>query len=329
MSINILKEFLIHFHTFRNVDLINQGLYQIRSRIFYTEKNFKYMALPYFFVDSKESENTLLTDEQNIKPHNIISNHISENSSEYVTKTFLIRYSDEEVELDEFCYFRIEVPYSKIKIPLIYHIEFELFFSDALMHINKEKKSGQNVLNNVEFKSVSNQVILINFDGNGYLESFTPIVYSDSFSSTLNSSVHMIVLDYKLRVNNLKTFSVEENIITSTNNNVSNNKNDQDKNKSNSHALKNSRSNNYLNNSGSQSPKKKSIINSLIQFFLDEKFCDYKLEHKVIDELYEKYVLSLVKNYLSLRIKYKRLVNKLLDEKMKSELPFFVVKEKS
>jgi hypothetical protein len=327
MSVNILKEFLIHFHTFRNVDLINQGLYQIRSRIFYTEKNLKYMALPYFFVDSKESENTLLTDEQNIKPHNIITNHISESSSEYVTKTFLIRYSDEEVELDEFCYFRIEVPYSKIKSHLIYHVEFELFFSDALMHINKEKKSGQNVLNNVEFKSVSNQVLLLNFDGNGFLESFSPIVYSDSFSSTLNTSVHMIVLDYKLRVNNLKSFSIEENLTTSTNVNVSQNKFDnQEKNKMPSNGQKHSHTNNFLNNSQSQSIKKKSQhINSLIQFFLDEKPCEYKLEHRVIDELYEKYVLSLVKNYLSLRIKYKRLVNKLLDEKMKSELPFFVV----
>lgn len=321
MSINVLKEFLIHFHTYRNVDLINQGLYQIRTRIYYTENNLKYFALPYFFIESKETENMLQTEEQNIKPHNIITNHISENSSEYITKTFLIRYSDEEVEIDEFCYFRLEIPNAKLKTDLMYTIEFDLFFSDALMNINKEKKGSQSVLNNVEFKFVANQTILVNFDNSraGYLESFIPIIYSDNFSSVLNSSVHMILLDYKLRINNNRGFSIQQeannaqNIntpgSTPTNANI---------------PIPKKMSTSKKHKEKEQAPQRS--INTLIQFFLEDKdIQDSKLEPKVIDEIYEKYVISLINNFLCLKNKYAKLVSKLIDDKIKSEMPFFMV----
>jgi hypothetical protein len=92
MSTNSLNEFLIHFHTFRNVDLLNQGLYQIRTRIYYTEKSSKFFAIPYHFVESRDAENPYQTEENTIRPHNIITNYINDTGKEYITKTFLIRY---------------------------------------------------------------------------------------------------------------------------------------------------------------------------------------------------------------------------------------------
>lgn len=324
---NILNEFLIHFHTFRNVDLINQGLYQIRAKIYCTENNKKLFALPNFHTDSKETESILQTDEQSIKPHNIISSYIVETNFEYVTKTFLIRYSDEEVEIDEFCYFRIEIPYSKqIKNDLMYNIEFELFFSDALMSLSKDKKGNQGMLSNVEFKSVSQQVLIINSGGlnQGYVESFAPVVYSDSFSSVLNCSVHMVSLDYKMRMNNMTPYMLEEGQITNIDKSERNEKTDKSEN------LTNTKINNQ-NNLNSVSDHQKisdKAPNTLIQFLLDDKDCLYKLEPKVVDELYEKYVISLLKNFSNLKEKYLKLMNRLFDEKMKSEYPFFVVRNK-
>lgn len=231
MSVNALKEFLIHFHNYRNIDLINQGLYQIRCRVYYLDENInqnnsKNYAIPYFFSDSKGTETIQKNNEANIRPHNIISNHISENNYEYVSKTFLIRYYDEEVELDEFCYFRLELPSDLVNSNLTYFIEYELFFSDALLALDPEKKlknpnlenknnlkTPNNVLNNAEFKSASKQMCKINYDANfpGYIESFVPITYTDSFLSILNTSVHMIILDYKLRLNNFTAFSCKGN----------------------------------------------------------------------------------------------------------------------
>lgn len=317
MSINILKEFLIHFHTFRNIDLINQGLYQVRTKVYYIEKGVKYFALPYFYIESKESESNSQTDEHNIKPHSIISNHIADNNSEYVTKTFLVRYSDEEVEIDEFCYFRIEVPYSKLATGIMYHIEFDLFFSDTFTSVNKDKRGGQNVLSNVEFRGVCTQVLIVNLTNELFLEQYAPIVYNDSYSSILNVSIHTILLDYKLRINNLKPFLIEgvQNKSVLNNNNGSTNNN-----------TNNNNLNNMLVKNNSIDHFNTKSVNSLIQFFLEDKNLYYNLDPDVIDQLYEKYVVSLIHQFLALKSKYTRLIGKLLDEKMKSEFPFFVVK---
>jgi hypothetical protein len=246
MSINALKEFLVHFHTYRNIDLINQGLYQIRCRIFYTDNNnIKNYAIPYFFSHSQDIDNFQKNTENNIRPHNIISNHISENNCEYVTKTFLIRYYDEEVEIDEFCYFRLELPSDLINSKITYNVEFELFFSDALLALDPEKKSNNqnstntpnknngkstnNVLNNAEFKSASKQITYIHYDSKsesaGFIQSFIPIIYCDSFLSILNTSLHMVILDYKLRLNNFSAFSCKNNNIPIGENNLNLNQN--------------------------------------------------------------------------------------------------------
>ena len=148
-----------------------------------------------------------------------------------MSKTFLIRYYDEEVEIDEFCYFRLELPSELVKSKITYNVEFELFFSDALLALDPDRKTNNtnnlnsvnkinaqnpnNVLNNAEFKSASKQISYINYDSNspGYIESFIPIAYNDSFFSILNTSIHMVILDYKLRLNNFSAYSCKGNTL--------------------------------------------------------------------------------------------------------------------
>ena len=329
MSINAVKEFMVHFHTYRNIDLINQGLYQIRARIYYTEKNIKYYAIPYFYVDSKGSENLPKNDENNVKPHKIISNHISENNWEYVTKTFLIRYYDEEVEIDEFCYFRLELPSNLINTKILYQLEFELFFSDALLGLESDRKSStnidknynnNNILNNVEFKTASCQISYINYDSEcpGYIESFNPVVYSDTFFSILNTSIHMVILDYKIRVNNFSAYST-----TGSGDGKDKIENFKNKNNQIKEEYKNSKNNLEINQQNNKN------INSMIDFFVDDK--DEKITNGIIkeelaDKLYNTYVISMIKNYFFMRKKYERLMNKLIDDKIKSDFPFFIVR---
>ena len=95
-SINGLIEILIHFNSFRNIELFNQGLYQLRTKVYYSEKNFKYFALPYSTLKSKSIEEKMskssVPDSRNIVPC-----HTSNDNFEFISQTFLIRYSDEEV----------------------------------------------------------------------------------------------------------------------------------------------------------------------------------------------------------------------------------------
>jgi len=95
-TINSLIEILIHFHTFKNVELINQGLYQIRTKIYNLHKNLKYYALPSLQISSKEMEDK--KDRYNcLSSSNIIPSHISETTFEFISRSFLIRYSEEQV----------------------------------------------------------------------------------------------------------------------------------------------------------------------------------------------------------------------------------------
>jgi hypothetical protein len=295
MSTKSLNELIIHFHTFRNVDLLNQGLYQIRSRIYYTDnKSTKYFAIPYHFVESRDADNPYLTEENTIRPHNIITNYINDTGKEYITKTFLIRYSDEEVDIDEFCYFRIELP----KTDVLFHIEFELYFSDALMAINKDKKNSS--INNIEFKSVCCQYLLITYDRKSFVQSYMPIIFNDSFSSLLSTSVHIVTLDHRGVGGTPMLFHIEESV------------------------------GNKLRESNNKKPIQtaNSIVStevkgvSPINFFLEEK--TPVLEKEKVDGLFETHVMSLVYQYNSLRVRYSRLINKLIDDNLKSEYAFFI-----
>lgn len=314
MSLNVLKEFMIHFHSFRNIDLLNQGLYQIRTRIYYTDKTRRYSAIPYHYADSKENENSFLSDEST--KYNIISNHIGENQIDYVTKTFAIRYSDEEVDIDEFCYYRIEIPFEKHKSDLIFTAEVSLYFSDSYLNLIKDKnKDSQSSL---EFKCAGVQTSFVRSNGIGYIESYTPIVFNDNFSSLLNCSIHAINLDYKLRTESICLFVVEEaepkhNDVTQANNNR---KSVIEKEKTSLNINEKYNSNSDPNN-----------YHSIGQFLLDYhgKPLPSVLDEKIIDDIYKKYVISLVEVYLYLKNNYFKLLQKLLDDKMKSEFSFFTV----
>ena len=130
MSLNHLYELMIHFHTYKNIELLNQGVYQIKSRIYVMINNKKYYAIPYFFTESKDLENLYQTEEHSNKNPFIINNAINENNYEYTTKSFFIKYADEEIELDEFCYFRIEIPEKFIKNGINFFCQFDLWSSD-------------------------------------------------------------------------------------------------------------------------------------------------------------------------------------------------------
>ena len=310
MSLHVLKEFLIHFHTFRNIDLLNQGLYQIRTRIYYVDKNTKFSAVPYHFADSKENEYSLIS-EENTK-YNIISNHIGENNTDYVTKTFAIRYTDEEVDLDEFCYYRMEIPFEKNIKDLSITIEVSLFFSDSYLNLIKDKKEGQNSL---EFKCIGIITISINSNRSGYIESYTPIIYKDFSSSILNCSLHTIDLDYKLRSDNICLF-VEEELESKP----------QDANQTYSKRNSGERGGSLLEyNSNATSSFNHSVGNYLLDF--EGNRLPVGLNEKIINDIYRKYVVSLVEAYLKLKRNYLRLLNLLLDDKVKSEFSFFTVSQ--
>ena len=226
MSLNYLYDFMIHYNTYKNIDLTNQGIYQIKTKLYTTFNGKSYYALPYYFTESKALENMYQTDEQQIKAHCVINPSISENNYEYITKSFIIRYADEEVELDEFCYFRLEIPSNVNLKEIVIYCQFYLGFSDAL-NSGKDKKNGGFPFKEIQFKHSQNVIVTIINEGisSYFVESYSPIVYMDNYSSLLNVSIHRILSDFKMRISNIMPFAIEK----IDNENEKNNKNSDNK----------------------------------------------------------------------------------------------------
>ena len=292
MSINYLYDFVIHYHTYKNIDLVNQGIYNIKTKIFTNFNNKRYYAVPYYFTESKVLENMSQTDEETIRAHCIINPKILENNYEYITKSFIIRYADEEIELDEFCYFRLEIPsninLNDIEINVRFYIEYSDFNNSS---------NVSNFLKGIKFKKL--HFVNVNIINEGisknFIESYIPIVYYDNFSSLLNISIHKILSDFKLRISkNFFPFAIED----------PKEKNDD---KNNEKEEKFDLLNSYK-------------FNSLTNFFYDENTeIPSNIPNNIIDNLYNKYVLNLISSYVYLKKKLNKLTNKLIDENMKAE----------
>lgn len=78
--------------------------------------------------------------------HNWIPYHILDKYSAYVTKTFLIRFCEEEVDINEICHFRTEIDaYPGLDDNNMY-FECELLFSDITNMSNlKKSEVGINI----------------------------------------------------------------------------------------------------------------------------------------------------------------------------------------
>ena len=60
----------------------------------------------------------------------IIEPHIIDESSSYVTRTFIIRFCDEEIDFNEVCHFRTEFDAFPELHETTFYIEAELMYAD-------------------------------------------------------------------------------------------------------------------------------------------------------------------------------------------------------
>eukprot|EP01054_Gregarina_sp_Poly1_P001166 Gregarina_sp_Poly_1__1165@NODE_1285_length_4496_cov_45_606006_g740_i1_p2_GENE_NODE_1285_length_4496_cov_45_606006_g740_i1NODE_1285_length_4496_cov_45_606006_g740_i1_p2_ORF_typecomplete_len589_score74_73DUF3657/PF12394_8/7_2e03DUF3657/PF12394_8/0_0035DUF3657/PF12394_8/1_8e04_NODE_1285_length_4496_cov_45_606006_g740_i123964162 len=144
-------ETFIHFHSLRNIDLFHQGLYQIRCHV-YREcgPSEVISALPWRITTSplecvcEHRRSGIPRD-----THCLAPSFIKQSNRTFTTRTFQIRFCDEEVELNDGITFRFEVDLTK---PASYtapvYIEFQLLYAEApsndQLHKEKRKSEGAN-----------------------------------------------------------------------------------------------------------------------------------------------------------------------------------------
>lgn len=189
MSLKGVVEFAIHIDGFRNIDLFHQGLYQVRICIYHEKDGQKVFAHPYHtsekpIKDSKKKEN---------KP--IIGPHILDETSSYVTRTFLIRFCDEETDFNEICHFRTEYDAFPELAETNFYIEAELMFAD-LAKLSQPKNGQEDTL--ASFKCISLFKAKLNNIQAGVHE-YLPILFDDNHFCILQTVFHAVLMDLKFR----------------------------------------------------------------------------------------------------------------------------------
>merc|ERR1712166_1549054 len=183
-SVHGVFEILVTFAGFKNVDLFHQGLYHIKCAIF-TETT-KVHALPLMTnVGTSEAGEGAARN----KPA-----HIIDHENAFCTQTFLIRYCEEEIELNDVGHFRLEVDAAKLGRdgptfdPVI--IELDLMYSS---HKKTEKAPGP-----VEFASVAKHTFKCHRVGDG-LYQFCPVTFDEFHFCLVDIAVHIAQLDLRFR----------------------------------------------------------------------------------------------------------------------------------
>ena len=305
MSFDHLYELMIHYHTYKNIELLNQGVYQIRSKIYTIINEKKYYAIPYFFTESKDLENLYQTEEHSNKNPFIVNNEINENNYEYTTKSFFIKYADEEIELDEFCYFRIEIPEIFAKNGINFFCQFDLWSSDLPTSSTGEQKNQKDynsMIPKLNFKNMQTEIVEITNNSNeefnatdAFNESYSPIVFHSNYFSLLRTSIHKILIDYKIRMDiNELPYLLED---------------PEDK---------NDKKENSKNNKDDNNPM------ALINFILEEKDIKNEIDNDLINKLYQKFVFRLINSYIGVKNRLNFLTSKLIEENMKAEYSMFL-----
>lgn len=112
MSLRAISEFILHLEHFRNVDLIQQGLYFIKFQVFNEKDDKIFYANPYHH-ETKDTDVINMPKDENgqakVSNHRLIEPYIVEETNSFYTKTFFIKYAEELVVLRDIVKFRTEI----------------------------------------------------------------------------------------------------------------------------------------------------------------------------------------------------------------------------
>jgi len=159
MSLRAVVEVALHFESFRNIDLFHQGLYHLKARLYREEiDGQRTVATPCGNLASPvPTPEPVKGKPARPDHHNLVPAHVMEEHCTFSTRSFLIRYCEEEVELNDIGQFRLEVAAEELEedVPLL--MEVDLMFADLTQHGGADRFGEQPDVDSTEFKSVSTQ----------------------------------------------------------------------------------------------------------------------------------------------------------------------------
>ncbi|CAK74272.1 unnamed protein product (macronuclear) [Paramecium tetraurelia] len=179
-------EIFVYLKELRNIDLFQQGVYQLKICIYKKDDTQLDIisAQPYMTVEQKRFFNKQTTDTY------VQSSKLIDTS--FYSKAFIIKYCDQVVELNEGCVFRIEIQaYPEMNLNELYCI-IELHFCE-LSTITQEDFKPDRLQNYqkcvAKFSSKLHNV--------KFIKEYVPCVFDESHFCLLKLSLHSVLVDFK------------------------------------------------------------------------------------------------------------------------------------
>jgi len=214
MSYRAIVEFILHLEHFRNVDLIQQGLYFMKYELFNEKDDKVYYASPYQYESKDSDADKKDTDGQNkVTFHRLIEPYIVDQSNSFYSKTFFVRYAEELVVLRDIVKFRSEIDVSPGYLDTEFYLKAELFYQPPPQtNFSRCMNSPKDMLvelqkNEEPFKMVQARLYRINKGLMGQ-SSFLPVLFDREYTCLTMTTVHTSLIDYRFRTLPIKQDSL-------------------------------------------------------------------------------------------------------------------------
>ena len=138
--------------------------------------------------------------------HNLTPSRLCYETDSYTTKSFLVRYCEEEVEIEETVLFRAEINVGGDYENTEFYLDFDLYFGDLASIGGAENwKQAENIAQVAKFKKMQTQSFVVKQLPKSIFE-FCPVTFKGSCYSVLSIQIMSLLIDYKFRPGILPKF---------------------------------------------------------------------------------------------------------------------------
>lgn len=129
----------------------------------------------------------------------------------FQSKSFMIRYYEEEIDLNDIFLFRIELPaYPDFSSHEVF-LEIDLVGSDLSKIGRPAEENDGNEKNGQLFNKVSSFKSRLNFEKINGIHEYLPIIFDEAHFCVCNATIHTLLLDFKFKLNEVQIALAQKN----------------------------------------------------------------------------------------------------------------------
>lgn len=182
MSLEAILDSIIHIDKFKTFDMLSQGTYRLKVKLYHIEDSVKIYSQPYLSPEKKYSYKKLQPEHQSI---------ILDSENAFVTQMFYIKFCDQEFDINEMCVFRSKFP--------VWPANYPTFFAEIMLtYLNTENQNKKKNTKNDQdgFKTLSTITLKIPNMCKGVHE-YVPVFFDNFMYSVAHTMIHSTLINYK------------------------------------------------------------------------------------------------------------------------------------